>query len=154
MLIAAYRLLQLNENYSIVILCLGAMVLISSYGLWRGLKWAWIFTVLVSVLGILGGVYMTLTKSLTYIYALPVNLALVYYLIKPTVREFFEGGSLEAAGLIPYIVTIVFTAFLASLGAATVLLILGCQGSSAIVSSVTAAAVAVVTSRIRRKCKR
>ena len=150
-LVAGCRLLQLNEAYGVVFSCLGAVILASFYGLWKGLKWAWLFTVLASVFGVLGGIYMIFRGHFVYVYALLINFILIYYLTKPEVRSFFEVKSLEAYGFIPYVITLIFTAFLVSLITTITLIGLNYRDSPAVISSTTAAVVAAIASKISRK---
>lgn len=63
----------------------GILYLINAYGLWVGKGWAWWLTIILSVLGIIGGL-LTLPVG---IIAIVIYIVIIYYFTRPHVKEFF-----------------------------------------------------------------
>lgn len=68
-----------------VLLIIGMIGLGLGYGLWKGKSWAWTATLIFSILGMLGGLLV-----LPYgVVGLLIEVAILYYLTRPHVRQYF-----------------------------------------------------------------
>ena len=63
----------------------GILALIDAYGLWIGAGWAWWLTIILSVLGIIGGL-LSLPGG---IISIIIDILIIYYFTRPHVKEFF-----------------------------------------------------------------
>jgi len=63
----------------------GILYLINAYGLWVGKSWAWWLTIILSVLGIIGG----LLSLPVGIIGIIIYILIIYYFTRPHVKEFF-----------------------------------------------------------------
>ena len=64
---------------------IGILYLINAYGLWVGKSWAWWLTIILSVLGIIGG----LLSLPVGIIGIIIYILIIYYFTRPHVKEFF-----------------------------------------------------------------
>lgn len=64
---------------------IGILYLITAYGLWVGKSWAWWLTIILSVLGIIGG----LLSLPVGIIGIIIYILIIYYFTRPHVKEFF-----------------------------------------------------------------
>lgn len=63
----------------------GIFYLIDAYGLWTGKGWAWWLTIILSILGIIGGI-LSLPWGIITIF---IEILIIYYFTRPHVKEFF-----------------------------------------------------------------
>ena len=63
----------------------GVLYLIAAYGLWVGAGWAWWLTIILSILGIIGGI-LSLPVGIITIF---IEILIIYYFTRPHVKEFF-----------------------------------------------------------------
>ena len=66
---------------------IGILYLINAYGLWVGKGWAWWLTIILSVLGIIGGL-LSLQAGIGII-PIIIYIVIIYYFTRPHVKEFF-----------------------------------------------------------------
>jgi len=66
----------------------GILYLIAAYGLWTGMGWAWWLTIILSILGIIGGILSLPGGIITII----IDILIIYYFTRPHVKEFFGMG--------------------------------------------------------------
>ena len=64
---------------------MGILLFIDAYGLWTGAGWAWWLTIILSVLGIIGGL-LSLPGG---IISIIIDGLIIYYFTRPHVKEFF-----------------------------------------------------------------
>jgi uncharacterized membrane protein (DUF2068 family) len=69
-----------------------------AYGLWRGKRWAWSLTVILSFIGIALGAASFVTGNIAAIFHLIINAIVIYYLYRPHVKVFF--GKMSAAATV------------------------------------------------------
>jgi len=69
---------------AVVAIC-GILALIDAYGLWIGAGWAWWLTIILCVLGIIGGL-LSLPGG---IISIIIDILIIYYFTRPHVKEFF-----------------------------------------------------------------
>jgi len=63
----------------------GILYFIAAYGLWIGAGWAWWLTIILSILGIIGGI-LSLPGG---IISIIIDGLIIYYFTRPHVKEFF-----------------------------------------------------------------
>lgn len=72
-----------------ILIVIGIAYFAVSYGLWKGLEWAWIITLIVSVLGIIVGLASLIVGNMGAIFHVIVNGIVIYYLYRPHVKAYF-----------------------------------------------------------------
>ena len=72
-----------------ILIVIGLANFAVAYGLWKGLKWAWIITLIVSVIGIVVGLGSLAVRDTASIFHIIVNAIVIYYLYRPNVKAFF-----------------------------------------------------------------
>ena len=66
-----------------------------TYGLWVGKKWAWILSLLFSVFGIIIAVLsLFLQPRIGQMFALVIDIVILFYLMQPRVQAYFQRGPL------------------------------------------------------------
>ena len=68
-----------------VVAVVGILALIDAYGLWIGAGWAWWLTIILSALGIIGGLVSLPSGIMTIL----IDVLIIYYFTRPYVKEFF-----------------------------------------------------------------
>jgi uncharacterized membrane protein (DUF2068 family) len=68
---------------------LGVAYLVMAYGLWRGKRWAWTITMILSLIGIAVGAVSIVSGNVAAIFTLIINGIVLYYLYRPQVKVFF-----------------------------------------------------------------
>ena len=90
-----YGLVAVSAGIGIGLVALGIAYLVMAYGLWRGKRWAWTITMVLSFIGIALGAVSTVTGNIAAIFNLVLNAIVLYYLYRPYVKVFF--GKMDAA---------------------------------------------------------
>ena len=73
----------------IAFIALGIVYFVVAYGLWKGKKWAWTITMIVSVISIIIGIASIATGNVGAIIQIIISAVVIYYLYRPNVRAFF-----------------------------------------------------------------
>jgi hypothetical protein len=60
-----------------------------AYGLWQGLKWAWIITLIVTVIAFISGVGSIIVGNVGAVIPVIINAIIIYYLYRPNVKAYF-----------------------------------------------------------------
>ncbi len=60
-----------------------------AYGLWQGLKWAWIITLIVTVLAFISGLGSIIVGNVGAAIPVIINAIIIYYLFRPNVKAYF-----------------------------------------------------------------
>jgi uncharacterized membrane protein HdeD (DUF308 family) len=68
---------------------LGIVYLAVAYGLWKGKKWAWTITLIVSVISIIIGIASLATGNVGAIIQIIISAIIIYYLYRPNVKAYF-----------------------------------------------------------------
>jgi uncharacterized membrane protein (DUF2068 family) len=71
------------------LVALGIAYLVMAYGLWRGKRWAWTITMILSLIGIAVGAVSIVSGNVAAIFTLIINGIVLYYLYRPQVKVFF-----------------------------------------------------------------
>lgn len=69
----------------VVLLIFGALGIVVTWGMWTGKAWAWWLAIIVSVIGVIGGL-LSIPFGLG---SLIINGAILYYLTRPHVKVYF-----------------------------------------------------------------
>jgi uncharacterized membrane protein (DUF2068 family) len=85
----ASGLVLLIIGIGIILLALGIAYLVMAYGLWKGRRWAWTITLIVSAIGIIVGIVSIIFDNLGGIITIIINAVVIYYLYRPNVKAFF-----------------------------------------------------------------
>jgi hypothetical protein len=72
-----------------ILIIIGLAYFVVAYGLWKGLNWAWIITLIVSVIGIISGLGSLAVGNMGAIFHLIINAIVIYYLYRPNVKAYF-----------------------------------------------------------------
>jgi len=73
----------------------GLIYLLIAWGLWTGQGWAWIVTLIFTILGLIGSVIALI--AIVGIVPLVINILMLYYLTRPHVKAFFGKGPPQEA---------------------------------------------------------
>lgn len=84
-----YGLVAVSAGVGIGLVVLGIAYLVMAYGLWRGKRWAWTITMILSLIGIVLGAVSIVTGNIAAIFNLIINAIVLYYLFRPHVKVFF-----------------------------------------------------------------
>ena len=60
-----------------------------AYGLWQGLKWAWIITLIVTVIAFISGLGSIIVGNVGASIPVIINAIIIYYLFRPNVKAYF-----------------------------------------------------------------
>lgn len=74
---------------SVILVPLGIANLVMAYGLWKGKRWAWTITLVLSFIGIALGLASIATGTIVAIWPVIINAIVIYYLYRPNVIAFF-----------------------------------------------------------------
>src|SRR2546423_9738152 len=74
---------------SAILVPLGIANLVVAYGLWKGKRWAWTITLVLSFIGIALGLASIATGTIVAIWPVIINAIIIYYLYRPNVKAFF-----------------------------------------------------------------
>jgi len=74
---------------SVILVPLGIANLVVAYGLWKGKRWAWTITLVLSFIGIALGLASIATGTIVSIWPVIINAIVIYYLYRPNVKAFF-----------------------------------------------------------------
>jgi len=85
-----YGLVAVSAGVGIGLVVLGIAYLVMAYGLWRGKRWAWTITMILSFIGIVLGAVSIVTGNIAAIFNLIINAIVLYYLYRPHVKVFFR----------------------------------------------------------------
>lgn len=69
---------------------LGLICLVVGYGLWKGMKWAWWLTVILSALGILFGLISLLGSPISGVISIIVDAIIIYYMTRKATKAYFR----------------------------------------------------------------
>ena len=73
----------------VALMALGIAYFVMAYGLWRGKRWAWTITLILSVIGIILGIASIAIGNVGAIIHIIINAVVIYYLYRPNVKAYF-----------------------------------------------------------------
>jgi peptidoglycan biosynthesis protein MviN/MurJ (putative lipid II flippase) len=79
---------------SIISIAVSIAYLVMAFGLWKGKRWAWTITIVLSFIGIALGAsslsnILIVTENIGAILSVAINAVIIYYLYRPHVKAFF-----------------------------------------------------------------
>ena len=80
-----------------VLIIFGLLYLVLAYGLWTGKGWAWLISLILAGLGVLGSLLSLLRGGVVAIITLLLDVLIIYYLIRPNVKAFFGRSAPQPA---------------------------------------------------------
>lgn len=89
-----YGLVAVSAGIGAGLAALGIAYFVMAYGLWRGKRWAWTITMILSFIGIALDAVSFVTGNIAAIFNLIINAIVLYYLYRPNVKVFF--GKMDA----------------------------------------------------------
>ena len=72
-----------------VLIIIGLAYFGVAYGLWKGLKWAWIITLIVTVIAFISGLGSIIVGNVGAVIPVIINGIIIYYLFQPNVKAYF-----------------------------------------------------------------
>ena len=69
------------------------LCLVLAYGLWTGRRWAWIISIILSILVLIASILSLIRGGLGAVVTLVLDAIILYYLTRPRVRAFFHEES-------------------------------------------------------------
>ncbi len=60
-----------------------------AYGLWKGKRWAWRITLILSIIGIILGIGSIAVGNVGALFQILINAIVIYYLYRPNVKAYF-----------------------------------------------------------------
>jgi uncharacterized membrane protein (DUF2068 family) len=79
----------------VVLMVFALLDFVIAYGLWVGSKWAWVFSLLFSIFGIIAAVFsLFLRPRIGQAFALVIDIVILFYLMQPRVQAYFGRGPL------------------------------------------------------------
>jgi uncharacterized membrane protein (DUF2068 family) len=88
-----------------VLFVIALLALLLAYGLWVGKGWAWTFSFILAILGILFSVVILILRAgVGSAVTLILDLIIVYYLMQPNVKAFFNKGPPSSVEVVPHTV--------------------------------------------------
>jgi hypothetical protein len=72
-----------------VLVAVGIASIVMAYGLWKGKRWAWIITLILSVIGVISGIASIAIGNFGGIVSVIIYGVIIYYLYRPNVKAFF-----------------------------------------------------------------
>lgn len=73
----------------VVIIIIGAVHILVAYGLWIGAGWAWWLTMIIAILGVIGGLLSLLGGAPSGIISLIIYGVIIWYFWQPYVKAYF-----------------------------------------------------------------
>ncbi len=75
-----------------IFVIIGLAYFVVAYGLWKGLNWAWIITLIVSVIGIVIGLGSLVVGNIGALFHIIVNAIVIYYSTDQMSRRILENN--------------------------------------------------------------
>ena len=88
-------LLAVGIGFALVALAIAYFVV--AYGLWKGKRWAWTITLILSAIGIISGIASIAVGNAGAVFHIIINVAIIYYLFRPNVKAFFGKSHIKAS---------------------------------------------------------
>ena len=88
-----------------VLFVIALLALLLAYGLWVGKGWAWTFSFILAIFGILFSVVILIARAgVGSVVTLILDLVIIYYLMQPKVKAFFNKGPSSPVQVVPHTV--------------------------------------------------
>jgi len=84
-----------------VIIVMGVLSAVLSWGLLNGKYWAWLITLILEVLGVISSLGLLLSAPFFALFSLAIPVVVIWYLLQPHVRAYFEGRRAPTPTYVP-----------------------------------------------------
>ncbi len=88
-LVGGVALVAIIPFLGAALIIIGLAYFVVAYGLWQGLKWAWIITLIVTVIAFISGLGSIIVGNVGAVIPVIINAIIIYYLFKPNVKAYF-----------------------------------------------------------------
>ena len=88
-LVGGIALVAIIPLLGAALIIIGLAYFVVAYGLWQGLKWAWIITLIVTVIAFISGLGSIIVGNVGAVIPIIINAIIIYYLFKPNVKAYF-----------------------------------------------------------------
>ena len=88
-LVGGIALVAIIPFLGVALIIIGLAYFGVAYGLWQGLKWAWIITLIVTVIAFISGLGSIIFGNVGAVIPVIINAIIIYYLFKPNVKAYF-----------------------------------------------------------------
>jgi len=88
-LVGGIALVAIIPFLGAALIIIGLAYFVVAYGLWQGLKWAWIITLIVTVIAFISGLGSIIVGNVGAVIPIIINAIIIYYLFKPNVKAYF-----------------------------------------------------------------
>ena len=88
-LVGGIALVAIIPILGAVLIIIGLAYFGVAYGLWKGLKWAWIITLIVTVIAFISGLGSIIVGNVGAVIPVKINGIIIYYLFQPNVKAYF-----------------------------------------------------------------
>jgi lysylphosphatidylglycerol synthetase-like protein (DUF2156 family) len=78
-----------SAGIGIILLVIGIAFLVVAYGLWKGMRWAWTITLILSVIGIIMAIASIAVGNVGAVVSIIIHGVVIYYLYRPNVKAYF-----------------------------------------------------------------
>lgn len=88
-LVAGITLVGIIPFLGAALIIIGLAYFGVAYGLWKGLKWAWIITLIVTVIAFISEIGSIIVGNVGAVIPVIINAIIIYYLFRPNVKAYF-----------------------------------------------------------------
>ena len=88
-LVAGIALVAIIPFLGAALIIIGLAYFVVAYGLWKGLKWAWIITLIVTVIAFISEIGSIIVGNVGAVIPVIINAIIIYYLFRPNVKAYF-----------------------------------------------------------------
>jgi hypothetical protein len=82
-----FKNILVNELYKIFMIIMIITSFFAAYGLLKGMKWAWVITIIFQIISIISNTINLNILSITF------GVLIIYYLTRPHIKDFFEKNT-------------------------------------------------------------
>ncbi len=88
-LVAGIALVAIIPFLGAALIIIGLAYFVVAYGLWKGLKWAWLITLIVTVIAFISEIGSIIVGNVGAVIPVIINAIIIYYLFRPNVKAYF-----------------------------------------------------------------
>ena len=88
-LVAGIALVAIIPFLGATLIIIGLAYFVVAYGLWKGLKWAWLITLIVTVIAFISEIGSIIVGNVGAVIPVIINAIIIYYLFRPNVKAYF-----------------------------------------------------------------
>lgn len=88
-LVAGIALVAIIPFLGAALIIIGLAYFVVAYGLWKGLQWAWIITLVVTIIALISEIGSIIVGNVGAVIPVIINAIIIYYLFRPNVKAYF-----------------------------------------------------------------